>query len=232
MTTPPFDGSATEPVPPAPVPVAGPEPVAAPPPPVAPEPEPVPVPAPPAPVVARPARRSSGGSRLVNIALGAALVVGVAGVAFAAGRVTAPASTGGAVVSVVDGSMPGGGTFPDGVELPDGFVPGNGELPGGGAQGNGQGGRGFVGFAAGPTIEGTVESVTGDSITVKLEDGQTITVGLDEDTTYHQQTDAEASDVATGKSVIVRLGGFRPGQGGTGGGRATMGSASDVTVVP
>ncbi len=74
--------------------------------------------------------------------------------------------------------------------------------------------------------------MTGESITVKLEGGQTITVGLDEETTYHQQADAEASDVAAGKSVIVRLGGFRPGQGATGSGAATMGSASDVTVVP
>jgi hypothetical protein len=179
--------------------------------------------------VAPRSRGGSGSSRLLNVALGAALVVGVAGVAFAAGRVTAPQATGGTVVSIdgrlPDGAMPGGG------DLPEIVMPGNGELPGGGVRGNGNGGRGFVGFAAGPTIEGAVESVTEDSITVKLEGGQTITVGLDEDTTYHQQADAEASDVAAGKSVIVRLGGFQPGQGG-GSGPAMMGSASDVTVVP
>lgn len=217
MTTPQFDGTATEPVPPA-------EPAAAP----APEAEPATTP-PPAAVVSPGSRGGSGGSRLLNVALGVALVVGVAGVAFAAGRVTAPQASGGTVVSI-DGTLPGGG-MPGGGDLPEIVVPGNGELPGGGMRGNGNGGRGFVGFAAGPTLEGTVESMTGDSITVKLEGGQTITVGLDEDTTYHQQADAEASDVAAGTSVIVRLGGFQPGQGG-GSGPAMMGSASDVTVVP
>jgi hypothetical protein len=225
MTMPPFDGSDTEPVPPAPIPASMPEPVAAP------EVQPATTAAPPpAPVVVAGARRGSGGSRLLNVALGVALVVGVAGVAFAAGRVTAPEAAGGTVVAI-DGQFPGGGAMPGGGDLPEIVVPGNGELPGG-VRGNGNGGRGMVGFAAGPTVEGTVESVTGDSITVKLEGGQTITVGLDEDTTYHQQTDAEASDVAAGTSVIVRLGGFQPGQGGGGGGPAMMGSASDVTVVP
>lgn len=74
-----------------------------------------------------------------------------------------------------------------------------------------------------------------DSITVKLEGGQTITVRLDENTTYHQRAAAEASDVTAGRTVIVRLDGFRPGAGGSGGNGgnpALMGSASDVTVVP
>jgi hypothetical protein len=73
--------------------------------------------------------------------------------------------------------------------------------------------------------------VTADSLTIKLESGRTITVGLSADTAYHQEAEASASDVQAGKSVILRLaGGFRP-DGGTSG-STTLGTASDVTIVP
>ena len=81
-----------------------------------------------------------------------------------------------------------------------------------------------------------MESVTGTTLTLKTASGQTIQVALDGTTTYHAQSDASATDVTTGKTVLVRVSGFRgarpgassaPGNGGT-----TDQTASDVTVVP
>jgi hypothetical protein len=203
MTTPPYDAPETEPVPPDPgAPASG-----------------------GAPAASRSTRNRSGAARLVNVALGAALLIGVAGVAFAAGRFTGPGAEA-ATVSVIDA-----GTLPDGGQLPGGggIQRGNGQPPDGVVPG--VGGRNFVFDAGGPTLDGTVDSVTADSITVKLESGQTITVGLSADTTYHQQADADAGDVRTGGRVVVRItGGFGPDGGGTG--SASLGTASDVTIVP
>ncbi len=87
-------------------------------------------------------------------------------------------------------------------------------------------------------------------MTIKTATGNTITVGLDSSTTYHQQADASASDVTAGKTVILQVGGagFRPGGNGNGNGNGnsgngnsgngngngsiSLGTASDVTVVP
>lgn len=205
MTTPPFESTTTERFQPA-----------------APEPGPVPQVEPvPVSVQPRPSGGSSG-SRLLNVALGAALLIAAAGVAFAVGRATAPgtAATAGAT---------GGAALPGNLGGNGGFG-GNGSFPAG-APGDDDGGfRGGQGaFGGGLTIQGTVDSVTADSVTIKLSSGRTITVGLDSGTTYHQQTSAAAGDVQAGKSVILRLtGGFRPD--GTGSG--VLGTASDVTVVP
>lgn len=175
----------------------------------------------PQPVPAQPARRGSSGSRILNLVLGLAIAVAVAGVAFAVGRATAPAtaSTNGS------GTGNGSGTFPGG------NFPGRGYFPGGnGGTGNGNGNGGLGGFG-GLAIEGTVDSVTTDSVTIKTASGATVTIGLNSDTQYHQATPATASDVAAGKSVVVRVtGGFR--QGGNGNGTASLGTASDVTVEP
>jgi hypothetical protein len=237
MTTPPIDPatpgsglstSLTEPVPAL-------SPAFAPP-----EPEPGPV------VASEPAvrpvptkRGSSGSSRILNIALGAAVLVAVAGVAFAVGRGTAPASSlAGRGATIVPGQ---GGVLVPGGGLPDAsFDPNGSGFPGAGGQGGVRGDRG--GFGGGLTITGTVDSVSAESITIKLESGQTVTVGLDGSTTYHQQADAAASDVTAGKTVQLQLsGGFRPGQGGNGnngnngngnGTSATLGTAGSVTIVP
>lgn len=216
MTTPPYDPPATQSVPPLPTESV---------PPLLTEPEPAlpaePVPPGPVPVVARPVQRSSGASRAVNLALGAALLVAAMGVAFAAGRMTAPATGTGGPVSVIDGGIGTGGlpnaSFRPGAGFPDGsFRPGNGTTGG-------------AGIGGGLAIEGTVDSVTADSVTIKLESGQTVTVGLDDDTTYHQQSDATATDVQAGETVILRIGGFRIGGDS---GSTSLGTASDVTVVP
>ncbi len=181
---------------------------------------------------AKPARKS-GSSSILNIALGVAVLVATAGVAFAVGRSTAPV----AATSQTAGITPGGRFFTNtgpGASLdPNG---GFGARPGA----NGNGGR--FGFGGAPTIQGTVDSMTADSVTIKTADGNTITIGLDSTTTYHQQADATASDVEAGKTVILKLsGGFRPGNGNgngnangnaNGNGSVSLGTASDVTVVP
>ncbi len=185
--------------------------------PVGPEPAPVLVP----PVTGS---RSSGSSRLLNVALGVAVLVAAAGVSFALGRATAPAT------AAATGRLGfGSGAVPNGSFAPDangGFRSGNGAFVGRG------------GFGGGLTIQGTVASVTGDSMTITTTNGQTITIGLDSSTTYHQQASATSSDVQTGKTVIIDVtGGLRGGAAeGNGGansnGTFSLGTASDVTVVP
>lgn len=146
-----------------------------------------------------------GNARLLNLALGGALVLAIGGVAFAAGRMTAPAA------SAI--GFPGGQGF-----NPNGVRPGASGAPGG-----------FGG--AGATIEGTVESITDTTLTLKTADGQTIQVALSGTTTYHAQTDASSSDVAPGGKVMVRVG-FRGAAGtGSAAGAGNL-SANDVIVVP
>ncbi len=181
----------------------------------------------PAPVLVPPVtgRRSSGSSRLINVALGVAVLVAAAGVSFALGRATAPpaaASTG--RFGLGSGAVPNGSFAPGG----------NGTFRGGNGGFLGRGGAG-----AGLTIQGTVASVTGDSMTITTTGGQTITIGLDSSTTYHQQAPGSSSDVQTGKTVIIDVtGGFRggaaEGNGGANGngGTSSLGTAADVTVVP
>jgi hypothetical protein len=175
-------------------------------------------PTPTEPVQAAPVRPGRGPSRVatwVNIALGVALVAAVGGVAFAAGRMTAPATAA--------GGLGRNGT---------GFPAGNGYFPDGGAGGPGglagQGGRGVFGADSGVTIQGTVESSSADALTIKTAAGQTIEVALNGTTTYHAQTSASSSDVTTGDTVIVRLGLRQPDGSGT----TTGQTASDVTIVP
>lgn len=182
---------------------------------------PIPAPVPPAQVKGR---RSSSSGTLGTAALVIAGVLAVGGIAFAAGRLTAPAA---AATS---------GRFGNGQ-----FGQGNGPF------GNGPNASGAPGFAGrgdfGPSIEGTVESVDASSITLKLANGQTATIKTDGSTTYSQQTAASSSDVTAGSTVIVRVG-FAGGQPnaspGTGGqpapstgtsGLLTDGTARSVTVV-
>jgi hypothetical protein len=162
----------------------------------------------------RPGRGPSRAATWVNIALGVALVAAIGGVAFAAGRMTAPATAAAA-----------GGQGANG-----GFRGGNGYFPGGGAGGaGGQGGRGLFGADGGLTIQGTVEASSPDTLTIKTASGQSIQVALDGTTTYHAETSASASDIQTGGTVIVRAGGLgQPQTGAT----TTGSTASDVTIVP
>ena len=161
--------------------------------------------APPNPVVT-PARRSS---RALDIALALAAVLAIGGVAFAAGRITAPAGAGPAFMR---GTGPGGT-----VMTPDGSFDPNGPRPGG------------LALDGGLAIDGTVTAVDADNITIKLRDGQEMTFKLDDETAYHEASDASSSDVAVGDDVSVRVSGGRVVTGDGTGATPEM-SASDVTV--
>jgi hypothetical protein len=145
----------------------------------------------------------------INALLGLALAVAIGGVAFAAGRLTAPAN---AAANVPARGFNGPGAFG-----------GNG-FPSVPFDGAGRAGRGLFGAGV-ASIQGTV---TTDSVTITTASGQTITVAIGGTTTYHQQASASASDVRTGGTVIVRLGFRQPTANGTTGGP----TATDITIVP
>lgn len=160
-------------------------------------------------------------SRVLNLALGVAVLVAIAGAAFAVGRGTAPvaAATGGR----------GGTAF------------GNGPFPSGGIP-NGANRGVFAGAGAGLSIKGTVTAVDADSVTITTSAGTTIELSINSGTAYHQQAAAAESDVMTGSTVVVQVSGFA-GRGGQGGGAfgspgpsvsdgTTTGTATDITVVP
>lgn len=177
------------------------------------------------PLPARP-RRGGGSGMLVNALLGVALVVAIGGVAFAAGRATAPVAAA-ATRPGANGQSGAGGGF---------FGPNASGAP---TRGQGFGGGGLGGSVS---VTGTVEAIDGSSITIKTAAGTTVTIGLNGDTSYHKQAAASASDVTTGSNVIVQL----EGRGFPGGGRPTasgapsasgapaagFGTAGSVTVVP
>jgi hypothetical protein len=161
--------------------------------------------------------RKGPSARVLNVVLAAALVLAVGGIAFAVGRMTAPATT-------AAGNFPGG-------NVPGGNFPGgNGYF--GGRQGGGQGGGAFLGGAGGGvTLEGTVDSVSATTLTLKLASGQTIQIALDPTTTYHSQATASSSDIVSGGKVLVQV---NIGRGAAGGenGAVTGTTARDITVVP
>lgn len=174
-----------------------------------------------APVVAGPAARKRG--PLDWLLIGAA-VLAVGGVAFAIGRTTAPAAA--------------STTFPGGVVIDGNAVPPNGSFDPGTAGGpGGPGGPAFIG-AGGPTIDGTVTAIDATSITLELPSGDTMTITLDDDTTYHEATDTDPSAIAVGDDVSVQVDGgvFRRGgngasnDGGNDGGGGAGLTANDVTV--
>jgi hypothetical protein len=169
----------------------------------------------------------------ITIVLGLAVLVAVGGVAFAAGRVTAPTPA----VATRGGFFGGGGA-------------GTGSGTGNGAGGGGNGGNGFGGGAAGRftggavALSGTVTEIAADHITLQISGGGTITIPIDSSTQYHAQAAASASDVTTGAKVLVQVqpgafnraspnpsGGVNPGAGnGNGAGRG-LGTAQDITVL-
>ena len=113
---------------------------------------------------------------LIALALAGVLVPGGGG--FALGRVTAPTPT---FAGFRGGN--GGNGFP-------GF---------GGGGGNGLGGGGFRGGG----LQGTVESLNGDTLTLKTANGSTITVTLSSTTTYAKQVGGQASDITQGATVRI-----------------------------
>lgn len=178
--------------------------------------------------VQAPVVRAKGGGMLVNVLLAIALVVAVGGVAFAAGRATAPVST----ATGRTGFGGNGGGFAGG--------PAASGAPGG------FGGGGAFG-AGGISVQGTVTAVSADSITIQTAGGQSVTIPIDAQTTYAQRTPSTASAVTSGSTVVVQVqggrGAFGNGNGNGNGGQGTgpnasgapgrtLGPASTITVVP
>ena len=115
---------------------------------------------------------------LIAAALASVLVVGGGG--FALGRVTAPSRDFAGFRGANGGN--GGNTFP-------GLGGGSGGGAGGGFRGGG--------------LQGTVESISGDSITLKTANGSTITVTLSSSTTYAKQVAGQSSDITPGATVRI-----------------------------
>jgi hypothetical protein len=168
-----------------------------------------------APVTIAGVQPRSRSGRVLNLALGAALAIAVAGVAFAVGRGTAPVS------AATGGRNAFGG-------------PGASFQPGGG-----QGFRGGFGSDSRLSISGTVTAIGADSMTITTSSGATVEVSINGNTAYHQQSAATSADVSTGKTVVVQVEGFG-GRGGGGpgsspapsSGTTTAPTATDITVVP
>ena len=152
---------------------------------------------------------------LTTLLLAGALVVATAGVAFAVGRVTAPAAgSGGRGNFGANGN--GAGQFPT-------------------ASGGAGGFRGAFG-SGGVSLTGTVTAIDGQTLTLTLANGQTVTVDLSGTTTYHTAASATASDVTSGSSVVVQVQATRIAGGGSGPNASfnpgnPRFSATDVTVV-
>ncbi len=162
-------------------------------------------------VIARPKKS---GSRATTVLFAIAGAIAIGGLAFAAGRMTAP------VAAATNGRQFGNGQFANGGA--------NGYF---GGLNRGQGGFGGLNLG----IEGTVTAVTADSISIKLANGNTVTIPLASSTTYHTTASGTASDVVVGSTVRVsasRSGtpGASPAPNGAPGGGFSFGAATDVTV--
>lgn len=148
--------------------------------------------------------RSSG--KAVTYLLSLAVLVAVAGLAFAGGRLTAPAA------STRTGFGANGDTT---------FTrPGASGAP-----------TGAAGFGvAGATLRGTVSAISATSLTIKTTSGQSVTVDLGLATTYHQSTAASASAITTGASVEIGVSGTGFSRGAAASTAPAI-TATDVTVV-
>jgi hypothetical protein len=173
---------------------------------------PTPIATPPAaPVTPVTAPRQSG-SGWLNLVLFGALALAVGGVAFALGRSSAPAATTAAI-----GLGPGMMVGPQGSFAPGAGVP--------------TGGAGPMSASGGPTIDGVVASIGDGTMTITLDSGDTLTVTIDDATTYHSAAVASEEDVSVGDDVAVRVSGG--GRFGAGADASTAPSltAGDVTVL-
>lgn len=166
------------------------------------------------------------GSSTGTIAFGAAMVIAAAGLGFAGGRLTAPASASTGRANFANGGFAGGA-----------FA--NGSFnPGGGTTGRGFGAGAFG--AGSISIDGQVTAVGNGTITLQTSGGQSVTVEVPSTVTYHAQASAAPTDVTVGSKVQVSVGRFaRPeasgqpapsGQPGTALGGASL-SASDITIL-
>ena len=173
----------------------------------------------------------------LDLVLVGAAVIALAGVAFATGRLTAPAPVS---ATSANGAQTGAGG-PGGFGRQRGsFDPNASFAPGQGGFGGGQGGLG----GAGVTITGKVVSVSATAITIQLSNGTEVNIPIDSSTAYHSQTSASSSDVKTGLSVEIQVtGGFAAGGGNrqpgasaaplaSGAPRDITGTATSITIIP
>lgn len=164
-----------------------------------------------------PLRPARGKNRAGSVALVVAALVAVGGLAFAGGRLTAPASA----------ATPGSGT---------GFQRGGGNFPFASFGANGPGGVFRGGQFRSASLRGQVTAISSNSISVQLDTGSSVTVPLDSQTTYHDAVAGSASDVTVGSTVVVEPGTADVGAGASpaadgGPGAFSFGPAVDVTVV-
>jgi hypothetical protein len=144
-------------------------------------------------VTAQPVKRQD---RTTLVLLVIASLVAVGGIGFAVGHLTGGTSGSNNPNS---GVALGGGRGNGGFNRPS-LAPGQTLNPGQFAGGRG---TGFGGISGGVT--GTVQSVSGSSITVLLANGTTVTIDLSGTTTYHSETAATSGDVKTGSTVTVQI---------------------------
>ena len=151
-----------------------------------------------------------------------ALVVGLGG-GYALGRQTAPkgpSSLAEAVQLASAGKLPTGdlSSLRGGLRGAFGRRAGNGQGGNGNAQGNG--GFLFGGGQGGRGIQATVQSVSGDTVTLQTPAGQ-LRVRIGPDTKIQKATGGAKSDITPGGRVLVTF-----DLGGSGGGDGTVAAAS------
>ena len=162
--------------------------------------------------IARPGHARRASSVTALLVIGA--IVAACGIGFAAGRATSTGQTG----------TGGTGTGQTG-----------GGAPAGLGVGLGPGGFDTRALGIDVAVTGTVVSVTSESITIKLADGQTTTIATGASTTYHEQNSTTSASVSAGQTVSVKVNGSsgRPddlnpaSSPGAGAGAQT---ATDVTI--
>lgn len=151
-----------------------------------------------------------------------AAFVAVGGIGFAIGHLTGGSST----AAANNPGGPGNGGF-----VRPSLAPGQTFDTGQFGGGNGRGG---VGFGAGG-VSGTVQSIDGSKLTLKLVNGSTYTIDLSGTTTYHNETAATSSDVKAGSTVTVQidttaLAGATPNPSASGGLGGRTVTAKDILI--
>jgi hypothetical protein len=143
-------------------------------------------------VTAQPAKRQD---KTTLALLFIAALVAVGGIGFAVGHLTAPSGTSNTNNNSAFGPGRGNGGF-NRPSLAPGQTFDASQFGGG---------RGLGGFGLSGGVSGTVQSVTANSITLKLANGSTVTIDLSGTTTYHTATAATSGDVKTGSSVTIQI---------------------------
>ncbi len=172
------------------------------------------------PVPIAPVKQQKKSSTALNVLLGLGLVVAVGGIAFAAGRLTAPASA-----STASGNGANGGFAGRFGNNPNASFP-----PGGGFAGRGAGAI---------ALEGTVTAIDANGITIQTTAGQAVTIGTTSSTSYQTASSGSATDAAVGSTVLIQLdpttGGFGGGGfggGGFGNGNGGFGGGPNASAIP